>query len=128
MCKLVPFASVLILIVFLLPACGSASGPVRTMEDYLNALVAKDATRLSTLSCADWAQSAAVEMDSFQAVTASLEGLSCEVTGTDGAFTLVTCQGNIVTSYNGETQQFDLSLRTYQVVEQGGETLVCGYR
>ena len=126
--KLVPFASVLILIVFLLPACGSASGPVRTMEDYLNALVVKDATRLSTLSCADWAQSAAVEMDSFQAVTASLEGLSCEVTGTDGAFTLVTCQGNIVTSYNGETQQFDLSLRTYQVVEQGGETLVCGYR
>lgn len=126
--KLVPFASVLILIVFLLPACGSASGPVRTMEDYLYALVAKDATRLSTLSCVDWAQSAAVEMDSFQAVTASLEGLSCEVTGTDGAFTLVTCQGNIVTSYNGETQQFDLSLRTYQVVEQGGETLVCGYR
>jgi hypothetical protein len=98
------------------------------MEDYLYALVAKDATRLSTLSCVDWAQSAAVEMDSFQAVTASLEGLSCEVTGTDGAFTLVTCQGNIVTSYNGETQQFDLSLRTYQVVEQGGETLVCGYR
>jgi hypothetical protein len=67
-------------------------------------------------------------MDSFQAVTASLEGLSCKVTGTDGAFTLVTCQGNIVTSYNGETQQFDLSLRTYQVVKQGGENLVCGYR
>jgi hypothetical protein len=126
--KLVPFVSMLLALVFLLSACGTASGPVRAVEEYLNALVSKDINRLMVVSCADWAQSAADEMNSFQAVTASLEGLSCAEAGTDGVFTLVDCQGNIVASYNGEDQAIDLSLRTYQVVEQGGEYLVCGYR
>jgi hypothetical protein len=126
--KLVPFVSMLLALVFLLSACGTASGPVRAVEEYLNALVSKDINGLVVVSCADWAQSAADEMNSFQAVTASLDGLSCAEAGTDGAFTLVDCQGSIVTSYNGEDQAIDLSLRTYQVVEQGGEYLVCGYR
>ncbi|KAF0107336.1 MAG: hypothetical protein FD146_1814 [Anaerolineaceae bacterium] len=126
--KLVPFVSMLLAFAFLLSACGTASGPVRAVEDYLGALVSKDINRLVVLSCADWAQSAADEMNSFQAVTIRLEGLSCAEAGTDGAYTLVDCQGNIVVSYDGEDQAIDLSLRTYQVVEQGGEYLVCGYR
>jgi hypothetical protein len=31
-------------------------------------------------------------------------------------------------TYNGEDQALDLSVRTYQVVQQGGEYLVCGYK
>ena len=38
------------------------------------------------------------------------------------------CNGNIVATYNNEDQQLDLSVRTYQVVQEGGEWLVCGTR
>jgi hypothetical protein len=113
-----------------LSACASSSenAPVQAVENYLNALVAKDGDRLSTLSCADWEDDALLELDSFQAVTARLEGLACEQTGTDGDTALVLCNGNIVATYNEEDQELDLSVRTYQVVQEGGEWVVCGTR
>lgn len=111
----------------LLAACGTASaGPEKTVEAYLTALNEKDSPRLSTLSCADWEPTALMELDSFQAVSTTLEGLSCAQTGTDGDKALVTCQGRIVASYNGELQSFDLSARTYIVEKSTGEWLVCG--
>jgi hypothetical protein len=33
-----------------------------------------------------------------------------------------------VTTYNNDNQQLDLSARTYQVIHQGGDFLVCGYK
>lgn len=113
-----------------LAACKSnaESAPVRTVEDYLTALVEKDANRLTTLSCGDWEDDALLAMDSFQAVATRLEGLACEQTGTDGDTALVLCKGNIVATYNNEDQQMDLSVRTYQVVQEDGEWLVCGTR
>jgi len=111
----------------LLAACGTSSaGPEKAVEAYLNAMNEKDSTRLSTLSCADWEPTALMELDSFQAVSTTLEGLSCAQTGTDGANALVTCQGKIVASYNGELQEFDLSARTYIAENSTGEWLVCG--
>jgi hypothetical protein len=111
----------------LVSACGTSSaGPEKTVEAYLNALNEKDSTRLSTLSCADWEPTALMELDSFQAVSTTLEGLSCAQTGTDGDKALVTCQGKIVASYNGELQSFDLATRTYMVENSTGEWLVCG--
>ena len=114
----------------LLTACGSqnSSAPAEAVEDYLAALVEKDANRLTTLSCGAWEEDALLELDSFQAVTARLEGLACEQTGTDGDTALVLCNGNIVATYNEEDQELDLSVRTYQVVQEGGEWLVCGTR
>jgi len=114
----------------LLAACSSSTSdaPAKAVENYLNALVAKDADRLPTLVCGDWEDDALIELDSFQAVTASLENVSCSQTGTDGDTTLVKCTGNIVASYNGEDQRLDLAVRTYQVVNEGGDWLVCGTR
>ena len=111
-------------------ACASNTdnAPVQAVEDYLNALVEKNANRLTTLSCGEWEEDALLELDSFQAVTARLEGVACEQTGTDGDTALVLCKGNIVATYNNEDQQLDLSVRTYQVVQEGGEWLVCGTR
>jgi outer membrane lipoprotein-sorting protein len=125
--------SLILIIVFItltLPACASNNdnAPVQAVESYLNALVEKDANRLTALVCGEWEEEALLELDSFQAVTARLEGVACEQTGTDGATALVLCNGNIVASYNNEDQQLDLSVRTYQVVEEGGEWLVCGTR
>lgn len=114
----------------LLAACASnnENAPVQAVENYLNALVEKDANRLTTLSCGEWEDDALLELDSFQAVTAQLEDLACEQTGTDGETALVLCNGNIVATYNDEDQQLDLSVRTYQVIQEGGEWLVCGTR
>jgi len=119
----------LVLATIILAACASNSdAPVQAVQNYLNALVNKEADKLPTLVCGDWEQDAMIELDSFQAVTASLENLSCSQTGTDGDTALVLCTGDIVASYNGEDQKLDLSTRTYQVVQQSGDWLVCGTR
>lgn len=114
----------------LLSACAASNdnAPAQAVEDYLTALVAKDSNRLATLSCGEWEEDALLELDSFQAVTARLDGLACEQTGTDGDTALVLCSGKIIATYNEEDQELDLSVRTYQVVQEGGEWLVCGTR
>jgi len=114
----------------LLTACASSNNdaPAKAVETYLNTLVAKDDQRLPTLVCGDWEQDALLELDSFQAVDARLENAVCQQTGTDGSTSLVKCTGSIVLTYNGEDQNLDLSTRTYQVVQEGGDWLVCGTR
>jgi len=121
---------ILVVLANLLSACASKSNnaPSKAVEDYLNALVAKDSDRLTTLSCSDWEDDALLELDSFQAVTTKLDGLACSQTGTDGDTALVLCKGKIIATYNNEDQELDLSVRTYQVVQQGGDWLVCGTR
>jgi hypothetical protein len=128
--KLLLILFVVILANLLLTACSSkkTDAPAKAVEDYLNALVNKDADRLPSLVCADWENDALLELDSFQAVTAKLDNVACKQTGKDGDNTLVNCTGKIVTTYNNENQDLDLSVRTYQVVQQGGDWLVCGTR
>jgi hypothetical protein len=112
-----------------LAACSSNSdAPAQAVEGYLNALVAKDADRLPTLVCGDWEEDALIELDSFQAVEARLEAMACQQTGTDGDTALVDCTGSIIATYNDEDQELDLSVRTYQVVQEGSDWLVCGTR
>ena len=119
----------LMLAAIIITACASkADASAQAVESYLNALVNKESDRIPSLVCGDWEEDALIELDSFQAVTAKLENVSCSQTGTDGGTALVLCTGNIVATYNNEDQQLDLSTRTYQVVEQGGDWLVCGTR
>ena len=126
--KLILFLA-LVLAAIILAACVSKSdAPVKAVENYLNALVNKEADKLPTLVCGDWEEDALIELDSFQAVTARLDNLSCSQTGTDGDTALVLCTGDIVATYNNEDQKLDLSTRTYQVVQQSGDWLVCGTR
>ncbi len=119
----------LVLAIISLTACASNSdAPVKAVENYLNALVNKEADKIPTLVCGDWEEDALIELDSFQAVTARLENVSCSQTGTDGDTTLILCTGDIVATYNNEDQKLDLSTRTYQVIQQSGDWLVCGTR
>jgi len=39
---------------------------------------------------------------------------------------MISADHRYILSYNGENQELDLSTRTYQVVEQSGDWLVCG--
>lgn len=109
--------------------CGKVeSQATRAVEEYLQALVAGDVERITALSCAEWETNARMEVDSFQAVKTRLEELTCEESGQEAGSFLVQCTGKIIATYNNEDQEIDLSARTYRVIEQGGEYLVCGYR
>ena len=125
------FLILLTLAILSLAACSASNtniAPAKAVEDYLTALVEKDEDRLSTLVCGEWEEDALIELDSFQAVTTRLEGLACEQTGTDGETALVLCNGKIIATYTNEDQEIDLSARTYQVTQEGGDWLVCGVR
>jgi len=119
---------VLIFAAVMLAACGDSGSAPQVVEDYLEALVAGDADRLVTLSCAEWEADARLEADSFGAVSPTLEGGTCEVSGTEGDYTLVACTGSISATYNGEQRQFPLDEQIYRVVFEGGEWRMCGYQ
>jgi len=99
-----------------------------TTQAYIKALVSKDATQLTSLSCAAWEADAKTELDSFGAVIARLEDLSCKEAGKDGNSTLVACTGKIIANYNGEDQTINLADRTYKLILEGGDWRMCGYR
>jgi hypothetical protein len=109
------------------PSDVTNSDAAHALSTYLQALVAKDEATLTLLSCADWEASALMELDSFQSVETSLEDLNCQQNGTDDESAVVVCAGKILTSYGDETQEYELSDRTYKMVKQGTEWLVCGY-
>lgn len=115
----------------LLAACAADAGAgaaASAVQDYLQALVDQDSERLSNLSCAAWEGDALTEMESFTAVSVTLQEPSCQEAGVDGETTLVTCSGKIVANYGNEVLEIDLSERTYQAVYEGGEWRMCGYR
>ncbi len=120
---------IILLTALLLTACANAGpGPEKTVEAYLNAIVSADENKITTLSCADWEDSALLELDSFQGVEVSLVDLQCKQSGTDGDTALVNCSGHFLTSYNGEETEVKLDARHFELVQQNGEWLVCGYR
>ena len=119
-----------ILLVLLLANCsGTSSGDAASgVENYLDALIKKDAALLVNYACTAFETEANTEMDSLAAVTVSLKDMSCKIAGQDGDTTLVACSGSLVANYDGEDLEINLADRTYEVVHEGGEWRVCGYR
>jgi hypothetical protein len=109
------------------PAADVRTPAVQRLETYLQALVDKDEDTLVQLTCADWELNALLEFDAFGGVKTELDGLACEQTDSEDGRATVVCQGKIMASYQDEIQEFDLSGRTYQMVLQQGDWLVCGY-
>jgi hypothetical protein len=120
--------SSLLLLIILSACAGSGSKPEQAVEAYLTAIVDADLTKISTLSCGEWEENAWLELDSFQGVDVSLQDMQCTQSGTDGDLALVTCSGEFLTSYDGEEMEIDLGTREFELVQQSGEWLVCGYR
>jgi hypothetical protein len=54
--------------------------------------------------------------------------MTCAESGKEGQDVLVSCQGKIIATYNGEDQELALDARAVLVRQDGGEWLVCGYR
>jgi hypothetical protein len=118
------------LLLLILAACStkSAGSPAGAIEAYNQALVAKNADQLNTLSCKAWEADAKTELDSFSAVNVTLKDQKCQESGKDGDITLVSCTGTISADYNGEIMEINLEDHTYQAVQEGGEWRMCGYR
>ena len=106
-------------------AVGSAS---QTVQDYLQARVQSDLDKMIGLSCSDWEAQARVEATSFKSMKATLDGVSCQQSGTSGQYTIVSCKGKIVTSYNGESRDWSISDHPFRVVQDRGEWRMCGYQ
>jgi len=63
-----------------------------------------------------WEGQAVAQADSFRSMNAKLENVTCKQNGTSGDLTLVTCDGQIVTTYNGENRSWPLG--TYQMKQE----------
>ena len=112
----------------LFAGCTGNEPQVAVVEAYLEGIVSQDDINVTTFSCSEWEFDALLEMDSFLAVSPQLKDLQCTVTGSDEKSTFVNCTGAIVATYNEEQQELDLSVRTYRVIEEAGEWVVCGYQ
>ena len=118
----------LVLTTLMIGACQpNQSGAAAAVETYIQALVDENQDALTMSSCADWEESAVMELDAFIGVSATVEDMACEVSGEDGDAVLVTCSGNIEATYNNEDRQLPLNTRSYRVVNEQGNWLVCGY-
>lgn len=109
-------------------ACSRAEHPAAAaVESFIQALADKDEARYVTLTCGDFEADALMEYDAFSLVKTRLEDLDCQVVSVEGDVAAVSCQGRIIATYGNENQVFNLDERRYQVLNQGGEWLVCGY-
>jgi len=112
----------------ILAACAGTQHPAAgAVEAFLQALADNDEAQYVTLTCPDYELDALLEYDSFSLVQTRLEGLSCQAGNASDESAEVTCQGEIVATYGNEDRNFELSERHYQVLNQGGAWLVCGY-
>jgi hypothetical protein len=119
---------VMSLVAILLTACGGSPSPAAlTVESYLQALTDKQDAVMLSYVCPDYEMDALLEYDAYALVQTTLKDLSCRETGTDGTTSTVECSGSIEATYGSELRSFDLSERTYSVVNDGGSWLVCGY-
>jgi len=110
------------------PTATATTDPaVAAVLAYLDARVRTDVSAATDLSCKTWKSKAVTEVTSFRSMNAKLVGVTCQVNGSSGSFTLVGCGGKMVTTYGTETRDWDLSTFVYQVVAEDGQWKMCGY-
>lgn len=118
------------LALLLLAGCvpGAADGgAVQAVQQYYQAIIAQQPDAQAKVTCAAFAETARVELDSFQGVKSELKGLACRVTGQQGETTLVKCDGKIEAAYGDQKMEFPLADRIHQVKQENGVWKVCGY-
>ena len=124
------YTIMVLLFAVMLGGCSGSSkgsGAAGAVEGYLHALASRDLNQVVSASCAEWEPQARLEYDSFAAVRLELKDLSCQETGEDQPYTLVSCSGTIIANYGAEDLQIDVADQTFQVIQEGGEWRVCGY-
>lgn len=118
----------LLIMAVVISGCGSADGAAEAVQAYFQALADKNASELVLLSCSNWEAQAKNELESFGAVTVSLDSPNCTVSGEEAEFTLVSCSGKLVANYGNEVLEINLADRTYLAADESGDWRMCGYR
>jgi hypothetical protein len=108
----------------ILVACSGQSDPSAAMMAYLQARVEANVEKMVSLSCIDWESQAGLQAQSFRAMNAQLKDVTCTTGAQDGDYTLVKCDGKIITSYNGENREWELG--SYRMKQEDGEWKMCG--
>lgn len=120
--------AIVLTLTLVLSACAETQdAPAQTVLLYYQALVDKNQEELINYTCADYEMQAYLELDSFVSVETELVGAACQTVSEDSDTALVTCDGAITATYNGEAREFPLSGRTYTVINENGEWRLCGY-
>jgi hypothetical protein len=104
-----------------------AQGPAAAIEAYLAARAESNVDQMTLLSCPAWEGQARVEAASFEAMDARLDGVSCTAGSAEGDESLVSCTGQIVTTYQGETREWSVAEHPFRAVMEAGEWRMCGY-
>lgn len=117
---------VVALMLLALTGCAEEGDPVATLETYLEARVNSDVEALQAVSCAAREGQAVMEASSFEGRNAEIRDLRCQAgdVNTNDDEVIVSCEGAIVASYQGEEQSFPLT--NYRMVREGGEWRYCG--
>ncbi|PJF36593.1 MAG: hypothetical protein CUN49_04685 [Candidatus Thermofonsia Clade 1 bacterium] len=117
-----------LLLLLALAACQSGGdSPAMAVENYLRTRITGDETRLVALACRAREAEARTEAASFAPMNATIKALSCRADGSDGQYTVVACQGEMVTNYAGETRTWDLGARRFRTLQEDGRWKVCGF-
>lgn len=120
--------TIVMILIYVLTACAPTQTPASTaVENYLQALSNKDEDALRASICPEYAFEALVEFDALAQVQTELKDVACQQSGEDETSTYVTCTGSIVSNYGSELFNYDLTGRTYNVIQNEGNWLVCGY-
>lgn len=114
----------LMLFVLVVSGCAQGNDAPAVVQAYLQARVESNVDKLRSLSCAANEAQAVKDADTFKAMNAVLQGVTCHTDGTDGDYTLVSCDGKIVTTYNGESREW--ALKRYRTIQEGGDWKICG--
>ena len=128
--SIILLSGIILVSLITLAACNSSQGsdPVGVVQSYILGRVASDQNMLVSLSCKDQESQAMTDADSFKSMKASVDSMTCNQAGTDGAFTLVACQGSISTEYAGESRKWNLADRNFKTIQEDGKWKVCGYQ
>ena len=116
----------LVLLLILVACTGSSTAPADAIAAFWQAMVAKDAAQLSSLSCAAYEAQALITMESFGAFEPELSDLLCEVIEASGDTASVSCEGTIAVSYGAEILTIDLADHDYIAVREGSDWRMCG--
>ncbi|MCC7450225.1 MAG: hypothetical protein IT324_22595 [Anaerolineae bacterium] len=110
-----------------LAACSQPENPGKVAESYWQARVASDLNKMLSLSCKAYEGDARTEAVSFQSMKASLEGMACTADSEQGSDAVVSCKGDLKTTYAGETRTRSLADKKIKMLKEDGQWKVCGY-
>lgn len=121
----------LLLVAMLVAACANQNegDPATAVENYLSAMVANDTAKRSQLVCPAYEAGAQTDFDSMGAVGgATLNNVDCTSRAVNDTTANVSCTGTIDFTYNGESQNLDLTVNSYLAQKVDGQWKMCGYQ